>query len=217
MHSFVPSVVKIPVLPLVNAIYQEAHLNFESLDCYLCGMIQRVLLIPVLMVSFFCSAQEIKVEHDQGTDLTHYKTFLFGEGEIITPQDQRQVPDSIIHKWIRVAVSDELEKKGLHQSTAATSDLVISYIIGSQNRSDAGRYGPLGLTPGANPSQTYQRDYKRGSLVIDLNDPKTNKLVWRVNAIMNVSNPDVEGIIEQIVIKGFKKFYVKPKKEKRKN
>ncbi len=178
-------------------------------------MIQRLLLVPVWMLSFFCSAQDIKVDHDPGMDLTNYKTFKFGEGEIITPKDQRQVPDSILHQWVRVAVVEELAKKGLIQTDTA-ADLVVSYITGSQMRSDAGKYGPLGLTPGANPSQTYQRDFRQGNLVVDLNDPRSNKLVWRVNATMNTNNPDLEGIISQIVVKGFKKFSIKPKREKRK-
>ena len=178
-------------------------------------MIRGLLLVPVLMLSFFCVAQEIKVDHDPGIDLTHYKTFIFGEGEIITPKDLRQVPDTTLHKWVRGAVVDELTKKGLKQTNVA-AELVVSYIIGSQNRSDAGKLGPLGLTPGANPSQTYQRDYRQGSLVIDLNDPKNNKLVWRVNAIMNSNNPDIDGVIRRIVSMGFKKFSIKPKREKRK-
>ena len=153
-------------------------------------MILKLLFLPVLMLSFFCSAQGIKVEHDNSTDPTRYKTFKFGEGEIITPKDLRQVPDSTLHHWVRSAVVEEMTKKGLQQ-VDTIPDLVITYITGFQVRSDPGDVGPLGLTPGGSTTQTYLRDYRQGSLVIDLNDKKSNKLVWRVNAIMNTDRKSV--------------------------
>lgn len=177
-------------------------------------MTQRVLVLPALMLSLFCSAQ-IKVESEPGTDFSRYKTFMFGEGEIITPKDLRQVPDSTLHKWVKGAIQEEFRKKGLKQVTVSP-DLIVSYITGTQTRSDAGDVGPLGLTPGGNTTQTYLRDYRQGSLVIDLNDQKNSKLVWRVNAMMNTNNPDAKQSIDQIVVKGFKKFSIKPKREKKK-
>jgi hypothetical protein len=158
-------------------------------------------------------AQDLKVEFDPKTDLTHCKTFRFGEGEIITPSDLRRVPDSTLHGWVRRAVFEELIKKGLKQSDSA--DLVVSYIVGSRKLTDVGKVGPLGMTPGSN-EQNYQRDYREGSLVVDLNDPTSNKLIWRVNAIMNTDNPDIDGLINSIVSKGFKKFSIMPKKQNRK-
>lgn len=123
--------------------------------------------------------------------------------------------DSIILGRIRNALTDELIKKGM-RPRQDSADLVISYIAGTELHHDLSKNGPLGLTPGSNPDQTFQRDYKQGSLVIDLNDPKNNKLVWRVNALINSTNPDAEGVIIETVMKGFRKFSIKPKKEKRK-
>jgi Domain of unknown function (DUF4136) len=117
----------------------------------------------------------------------------------------------MVHKWIQGAMTEELNNKGLTKSDSA--DLIISYLIGSEKRTDAGSVGPLGMTPGSN-QQTYLRDYQQGSLVIDLNDAHTNKLVWRVKAVTNANQPDGEKMIDEIIEKGFKKFGQKGKKKK---
>ena len=45
-----------------------------------------------LLYTLNLSAQEdINVEYDKKRDLSIYKTFSLGEGEVITPTDQRQV------------------------------------------------------------------------------------------------------------------------------
>jgi len=175
----------------------------------------RVLVLPALCIHFFSWAQEFKVEYDKNEDLSHYKTFQFGEGEIITPKDLRQVPDTTLHKWVREAVTQELTKKGMQRLDSA-ADLTVSYIVGSQMRSSAGDVGPLGLTPGGTTSQTYMHDYRQGSIVIDLNDTKTNKLMWRINSSTSTGMADAEQSIGRIASQGFKKFSIQPKKMKKK-
>src|SRR3977135_819639 len=100
-------------------------------------MLRKVLFLPALFFHFFSWAQDFKVEYEKGADFSHYKTFQFGEGEIIKPKDLRQVPDTSLHKWVHVAVTEELTKKGLQRVDSA-ADLTVSYIAGSQVRSDAG-------------------------------------------------------------------------------
>jgi hypothetical protein len=169
------------------------------------------ILFLFLLTAFSIDAQQIKIESDKTADLSKYKTFRFGEGQIVTPKDERVTPDAMVHKWIQGAMTEELNNKGLTKSDSA--DLIISYLIGSEKRTDAGSVGPLGMTPGSN-QQTYLRDYQQGSLVIDLNDAHTNKLVWRVKAVTNANQPDGEKMIDEIIEKGFKKFGQKGKKKK---
>jgi hypothetical protein len=179
-------------------------------------MIRRFLFIVFCLAGVACSAQDFKVEFDPSQDFSRYATFMFGEGEIITPIDLRKTPDTLVHRWIRNAILDELTRKGMKYSQAG-ADLIVSYVSGTQGISSSERIGPLGLTPGSNPDQrSYQHDYRQGSLFIDLNDPKGGKLVWRINAVVNTSNPDTEEFIDQIVIRGFRKFTLKAKKTKRK-
>jgi hypothetical protein len=152
------------------------------------------------------------VEYDKKRDFSHYKSFSFGESQIITPPDQKQVADAALDKWIKNGVTRELELKGLKRVDSA-AQLIVTYAAGSLERSDAESLGPLGLTPGANPSRTWMRDYRQTSLIIDLND-RSNNLIWRVNSTSNLSTADGERAIDAIVGKGFRKFGKPVKKKK---
>lgn len=156
--------------------------------------------------------QEIKVDYDKNHDFTQYKTFRFGESEIITPKDQRQVSEAQLKNWVINAVGTELELRGLQRVDSA-ADLVVSFVVGTLPRSDAGSVGPMGLTPGS-MDRNYMRDYRQGSLVVDLNN-KSNFLVWRLNSTTDMSSTNGEAMINSIVQQGFKK-YPKPSKTKKK-
>ena len=157
--------------------------------------------------------QDITVEFDKNRDLTIYKSFTIGEGEVITPKDRRTGREATLHKWVKDAISEELKEKGLQQVDSA-GDLLATYVIGTHERSDFSQLGPLGTAPN-NSSQTWSRDYQLGNLIIDLND-KNKNLIWRINASTDAAATDIGQLIEQVVSAGFKKFSLKPKKVKKK-
>lgn len=173
----------------------------------------RSLIFSLVLASGSIVAQDIEVEYDKNRDMTRYKTFAMGEGEIITPKDQRVIDDGKMHGWVREAIAGELTDKGLVQLDSS-ADLTVSYVIGSVQRMDLQNLGPMGRTPGSS-DQTWSRDYQQSSFIIDLND-RGNLLVWRINGVTSVSSATAESMIEEVVARGFKKFSLKPKKEKKK-
>jgi hypothetical protein len=166
-------------------------------------MVRSILFIAVMLGATTAWSQGLKVEFDKDRDYTQYKSFRFGEGELVTPKDQRQVSEEQVDKWVKAAMTRELELKGLTR-VDSTADLVISYVVGTLARSDAGDVGPLGLTPGS-MDRTYLKDYRQGNIVIDLNDRRDIK-VWRVNATMEMTSSTAEKMINQVIQKGFKKY-----------
>jgi hypothetical protein len=177
-------------------------------------MIRLIIFSLFLLGAYSVSGQEFKVEYDKSRDFAQYKTFRFGEGELITPKDQRQITAAQADKWIKDAMTHELELKGLKRNDSI-ADLVVSYVVGTLPKSDAGDVGPLGLTPGS-MERTYMKDYRQGNLVIDLND-RSNIKIWRVNASMEMSTSNAERVISQVIQKGFKKYpkYSSGKKKKK--
>ena len=156
-----------------------------------------------MLLSFCVSAQEIKIEYNKKHDFSKYKTFSFGESQVITPADQKQVSDATIDKWVKTGVVRELEYKGLKR-VDSTADLIVTYVIGTMARSDAQAIGPLGMTPGSD-DRTWSRDYKQTSLIVDLNN-RSKYLVWRVNAVADVIGTDSERTIDMTIVRGFKKY-----------
>ncbi len=96
----------------------------------------RFLTILLLLINFCAFAQEIKIEYDKKHDFSKYKTFTFGESQVVTPADQKQVSDATIDKWVKAGVTRELEFKGLKR-VDSLADLVVTYVIGTMARSDA--------------------------------------------------------------------------------
>src|SRR5947207_15912878 len=107
---------------------------------------RKFLLCLTLAAGFVASAQDVKVEFDKDRDLTRYKTFTMGEGEIITPKDQRIVADELLKKWVHDAVVAELTSKGLNQLDSL-GDLNVTYIVGSVAMTDVQNLGPMGTSP----------------------------------------------------------------------
>ncbi len=171
----------------------------------------KFLLIALLSVSIPAFSQGIKVEYDKKHDFSKYKTFSFGESQVPPPQDQKQVTDATVDKWIKNGVTRELEFKGLKRVDTA-ADLVVTYAVGTMARSDMQAIGPLGQTPGSTAT-TWSRNYNQTSLIIDLNN-KSNFLVWRINSVADVGGPEGERTIDMIVERGFKKFGKPVKKRK---
>ncbi len=157
--------------------------------------------------------QDVKVDYDKTKDYSAYKTFRFGESEIITPKEKKLISDATLDKMIKSAIIKELGAKGLTQNDSV-GQLLITYVAGSFERSESQRIGPLAQTPGST-AQTWSHDYSSGELIIDLNDSKSNKLIWRINSQTNTTTPEALQNIEQIVAKGLKKFGVKPKVKKK--
>jgi hypothetical protein len=174
-------------------------------------MTPRILFF-LLLLTASSSAQGLKVEYDKTHDFSKYKTFSFGESEITTPSDERVIPDATLHKYVKSSISEELKEKGLQQ-VDSLGDLEVSYVIGSVEKLDMERLGPLGLTPGST-DQNWSRDYWQSNLIIDLEDK--GRRVWRINSTASSPSAEAARMIDQTVGEGFKKLSLKPKKEKKK-
>jgi hypothetical protein len=165
------------------------------------------IIIPV-------SSQDIKIDYDKTKDYSNYKTFRFGESEIVTPKERKRISDKSLDKKIKDAIIKEMGEKGILESDSSR-ELVVTYVAGVFEHSETQRLGPLGTSPNSS-SQTWSNNYTQGELIIDINDIQSRNLIWRINSQTNTTTPEAAQYIEQIVDKGLKKFAVKPKTKKRK-
>lgn len=174
---------------------------------------KTLLILIVYTFSFSLQGQDVKVEYDKTKDYSGYTSFRFGDSEIVTPKEKKQISDKALDKIIKDAIVKELNEKGLTKIDSG-AQLVVSYVAGIFEHSEIQNLGPLGQTPGSS-SQSFTNNYTQGELIIDMNDSKSNKLIWRINSQTNTSTPEASQYIDQIIDKGFKKFGVKPKGKKK--
>ena len=173
-------------------------------------------VLPILLFGSLLQlqAQTIEVEYNKKKDMTGYKTYQFGETEIITPKDKQTMDATKTEAIVNNIIEIELKERGLVR-VDSNAHLVVSYIIGSTERSSVFNAGPLGGTPGVQSQGAVMQDYSEGSLIVDLND-RSNNLIWRINAVTSFTDSNMEKQVEQILEKGFKKFPNKPKTKDKK-
>ena len=172
----------------------------------------KIILYLLMVVAIHTTAQDVLVEIGTDRDLSIYKTFRFGDSEIVTPKERKKVSDAKLKKLIESAVERELILKGLQQG-GNDAQLVVTFMVGSFRHTNVQNLGPQSLYPGQT-SVIWTQDSYEGDLVIDVNENKDGALIWRIQSATSGNSPGSESNIEQVVTKGFRKWGQKPKHKK---
>ena len=141
---------------------------------------------PVLLaVASVAAAQDVRYNFDKSVDFTKYKTF-----KVVDNNNSDKI-DDLTKKQIDNTLAAELSKKGLKAVTTDTADLYVGYQTSVStekqvNTFDSGYgygpgwYGPHGYGGwGGGMSTSTTETIYNGTIVIDMYDVSTKKLVWR--------------------------------------
>ncbi|HTQ65062.1 MAG TPA: DUF4136 domain-containing protein [Puia sp.] len=126
---------------------------------------------------------KVTSDYDKGVSFTQYKTFRMVQLDM-----QHQSISQLNQTRIINAVKSEMTKKGFQEATAP--DLEVNAVIILQDKKSVtantnyygygGYYRPYAWGGGMGSAYTTYdvQNYKDGSLIIDIVDAKTQKLVW---------------------------------------
>lgn len=160
----------------------------------------RLIAVAVLIFSITaCSGIQVSQDFEQGFDFSSLKTFAWDANE----DSQWGVADSneLVDRRIRSAIENTLTAKQFSQADTKQSDFLVLYNVVveqrisssnvsggvSMGRSTRGRHGSIGISTG---SQV--RTYDQGTMLIDVIDVASDKLVWRGSssqALSDLSDP----------------------------
>lgn len=152
-----------------------------------------------------CLAQETKTDYDRNADFSRYKTFSF---------EKIETKDPLWVDRIAAAVGGTLTAKGLTQ-VATGGDIAIVAIAMSKDGQTLDTFydtfpGGWGWRWGSGygDATTTTETYSVGTLVVDLFDRNTKKLLWRGSASSTLSNSSSQNIknFDKCVEKLFKGF-----------
>jgi len=161
-------------------------------------------------------AQSVKSDYDKATDFAKYKTFSFKKGT--------DAPTPFAQERIQAAITSQLQERGI--APAETPDLYVytHTRLSTEQRVDVTSYGYGGYPGwggwggGFGSSSVMVTDVPMGTVMVDLVDAKTDKLVWRGLASDTLSsNPTPEKSekrINKAMAKLFNKFPVPPAAKK---
>lgn len=166
----------------------------------------RIGLLALAVVAFIplaAMAQDVSIDFDKTVDFTGFTTFSTRQGQT--------AGNPLVAQRIQAALEAELSARGLTKVDRA-GDLVAVYHASIETQVDVDAFG-YGR-PRWGTRQVYVRNYELGTVIVDLLDAKTDRVVWRgVGRDVVSGDPDkVAGRITRGAERMFKNF--PPKKER---
>ena len=153
--------------------------------------------LAVMWTAAGCApSPKIGYDFDRNTDFSAYHTYAWMSGDQEKTGDRR-ADSSAVDMRIRIAVGTQLRLKGYQTLPVGTPDFFVAYHVGLKDSSPSmsTQYYSDGMAghafshsadsrsaSGAAPSLNETASYLTGSLLIDVIDAGTKKLVWRGTA-----------------------------------
>jgi hypothetical protein len=138
-----------------------------------------VLVAGAALASAGCATMTVSSHIQRGLDVAPYRTFDWGPTDTLPASDPRLTKDAFFRDHVEGAIEKALAGKGYERTVAQWPDVLIHYHANIAERVDVGT-----LDRGANycygevcGAKVFS--YESGTLVVDIVDAHTNRLIWR--------------------------------------
>jgi hypothetical protein len=116
---------------------------------------------------------------EQGLDMSPYRTFDWGPADALPTGDPRLDKNPYFNDHVQGAVEKGLASRGFELAATGSPDLLIHYHANISERIDVTHLdGAYGYCSQAVCPEDVVR-YETGTLVLDIVDARTNRLLWR--------------------------------------
>ena len=146
------------------------------------------------------ATQKVVIEYNKKTDLTKYKTYSWGPGHaaLLPAAD----------KAIIAGVEKQLAANGMTKAATGSGDLVVRYHSVERADVDLSTFDPKPPAPGE--QRPMAQTVSVGTLMVDLVDPASQKMLWRgrIEGAISHDLPTLEEQLNKAVARLFEKFPV---------
>jgi hypothetical protein len=142
-------------------------------------VLRRTLTALGLLVAFAaiaCAPMSIHTYVERDVDLRAYRTFNWGPADTWSTGDPRLDNNRFFDERVRARVEQELQRRGYEKTASSEPDVQLHYhaSVGQEiNARDLDT--PYACANGDCGSHVYDQ----GTLMVDLVDPRSKKVVWR--------------------------------------
>ena len=154
----------------------------------------------VLLFSTAVFGQQVKTDYDRAADFGQYKTYSW---------EKVQTQDALWVDRIKSAVNATLSAKGWTEVPSGGDVAVVAMAVTQNHRTLNTFYNGFGggwrWGGGFGDATTTVDTYKVGTLIVDLFDAKTKKLIWRGSASDTLSSKSDKNI--ENLDKGVQKMF----------
>jgi len=142
-----------------------------------------------LLLASASFAQQVKTDYDRSADFSHYKTYSW---------EKVQTPDPLWVDRIKEAVNAALTSRGLTQVDSGGDVAIVALEMTKSQRTLNTFYNGFGggwrWGGGFGNATTTVDNYKVGTLVVDMFDANSKKLVWRGSSSDTLSDKSDKNI-----------------------
>lgn len=175
-------------------------------------MLRRILLGVTIALAVGTSvawAQKVKTDFDPSADFSSYRTYYWAKAAPIPGND-------LMNQRVVAAVDQWLTSKGWTKVPEGQGDIAVAVNISTKESQSLntfydgmGGWGYRGWGGGMGSATTTVSTYVDGTMLVDLFDAKTKKLVWRGIGTDTVSDDPKKNAekIQRAVEKMFKKKF----------
>lgn len=149
----------------------------------------RRLAIALAVCAFMaegCAARSVHSYLERGADLGRYQRYSWGPADQSGTGDPRLDNNEIVQERIQAAIEKELAARGFERVASGSPELLVHYHVSVEQRIDLRDTEPMVPCPECKPFI-----YDAGTLVVDLLDAGSNRVVWR-----GWSEGNIDGLVD---------------------
>jgi hypothetical protein len=126
-----------------------------------------------------CATMNVSSQVERGLDFAQYHTYNWGPVDALPTGDPRLDKNPFFHDHMQGAVEKALAARGLALSTSGRPDLLFHYHANVTQRLEVNRLDEsLGYCTAEGCSGGVN-EYEAGTIVLDIVDARTNRVIWR--------------------------------------
>ena len=153
----------------------------------------RAWLILILAAGAFaqgCTTTRVSSDFDRGARFDGYRTYAW------LPRAHESGRNPLVARFARESIDAELKQKGFVLAVdPSMADFEVDFTIGAHDRLDVNAYpsvyrGPWGWGRGYYGDTIDIRQYREGTLAIDVFDGRTHQPVWTGRATKEITRAD---------------------------
>jgi hypothetical protein len=158
-------------------------------------------LLATLLVTTLAFSREVRTDYDHHANFERYRTYSWAKVE---------TPNSLWDERVKEAVDKALQSKGWQQVPDGGDVSIVAVGTTNEKRTLRTFYDGFDgwMWGGFADATTYEDTYQVGTLIVDMFDTRTKKLIWRGTASDVLSSKPDKNVkeLEKAVDKMFEHF-----------
>jgi hypothetical protein len=141
------------------------------------GAVTAIVAVTSMWLTAGCATMNVNSYTGVGIDLRQYRTYNWGPPDTYSTGDARLDNNRFFDERVRARVDEQLARRGFEKTASAPPDLLVHYHASVSQEIDIREL---------DRSSSYCADYDcepfiydKGTLFVDLVEPRTDKLIWR--------------------------------------